>query len=99
MWHKIMLVLQDFFGNNSVLFSGITELDEIFVLDCYKGSQVLEAGCSVRKHGAKAAKRGISNEYIAINTGIQRDSGAVAATVKHAKPSGAELDRNFRGTL
>ena len=94
------MALQDLFENNPVLLSGIAELDETFVLDCYKGSQIPEtAGREARKHGAKAAKRGISNEYVAICTGIQRDGGAIAATVNRAKPSGKELDEIFRGHI
>ena len=51
------MALQDFLENNPVLLSGIAELDETFVLDCYKGSQVPKtAGREARKHGAKAAK-------------------------------------------
>ena len=100
MRHKILMALQDLFENNPVLLSGIAELDETFVLDCYKGSQIPEtAGREARKHGAKAAKRGISNEYVAICTGIQRDGGAIAATVNRAKPSGKELDEIFRGHI
>ena len=100
MRHKILMALQDFLENNPVLLSGIAELDETFVLDCYKGSQVPKtAGREARKHGAKAAKRGISNEYVAICTGIQRDGGAIAATVNRAKPSGKELDEIFRGHI
>ena len=52
-----------------------------------------------RKHGAKAAKRGISKEYVAICTGIQRDGGIVAETVNRAKPSAKELEEVFRGHI
>jgi len=52
-----------------------------------------------RKHGAKAAKRGISNEYAAVCTGIQRDGGAIAVAVNRAKSSGKELDEIFRGHI
>ena len=100
MRHKILMALQDLLESSPVLLSGIAELDETFVLDCYKGNPVPEtAGREPRRHGAKAAKRGISNEYIAICTGIQRDGGAIAATVNRAKPSGEELDEIFRGHI
>lgn len=86
------MVLQDLLENDPVLLSGITECDETFVLDCYKGIQVPEtASRKARKHGAKAAKRNISNEYITICTGILRDYGVIAATVKGAKPPCEEL--------
>ena len=100
MRHKVLMALQDLFQNNPVLPSSIAEFDETFVLDCYKGSFAPEsAGRKARKHGAKAAKRGISNEYIAICTGIPRDGGVTAETVNRAKPSGKELDTIFRGHI
>lgn len=100
MRHKVLMALQDLSKDNPVLLSGISEFDETYVLDCYKGGSVPEAaGREARKHGAKAAKRGISSEYIAICTGIQRDGSAVAATVNRAKPSRKELSEIFRGHI
>ena len=70
------------------------------MLDCYKGSKVPEeANRPARKHGAKAKKRGISNEYVAICTGIQRDGSAIAKTVNRAKPSSEELRQVFEGHI
>lgn len=40
MRYKILMALQDFLENNPVLLSDIAELEETFVLDCCKGSQV-----------------------------------------------------------
>lgn len=92
MRHKTLMALQDMLEKEPAILSGTAELDETFVLDCYKGKHVPEkAGRSARKHGATAAKRGISSEYVAICTGIQRGGGAVAKTVNRAKPSGKEL--------
>lgn len=100
MRHKVLLALQELLENNLVLLSGVTEFDETLVLDCYKSYPVPpEAGRNARKHGAKAAKRGISNEYIAICTGIQRDGRAIAATANRAKPSGKELQKIFCGHI
>ncbi len=96
MRHKVLMALQDMLEKEPVLLSGITELDETFVLDCYKGNAVpTEAKRNARKHGAKAARRGISSEYIAICTGIQRDGRTVAETVNRAKPSARELCKIF----
>lgn len=100
MRHKVLMALQDLLVKNPVLRSDIAELDETFVLDCYKGGPVPEStGREARKHGAKVSKRGISNEYISICTGIQRDGGVVAASVNRAKPSGKELEEIFRGHI
>ncbi|MDE7201296.1 MAG: hypothetical protein K2O91_05165 [Lachnospiraceae bacterium] len=40
MRHKVLSALQDLLENNPVLLSGVTEFDETFVLDCYKGGSV-----------------------------------------------------------
>ena len=96
MRHKVLMAFQYMLEKENVLLSGVAELDETFVLDCYKGKPLpKEVGRSARKHGAKATKRGISNEYVAICTGIQRDGRVVAETVNRAKPSGRELCRIF----
>ena len=66
MRHKVLIALQNLLGQEPVLFSSIAEFNETFVLDCYKGAPVLErAGRKARKHGAKAVKCGILNEYVA----------------------------------
>ena len=79
---------------------GEVELDETFVLDCYKGKP-LDGDISrkPRKHGAKAEKRGISSEYICICSGIQRNGDAYAAAVNRAKPDAEELRAVFTGHI
>ena len=100
MRHKVLLALQDMISLNPVVLSGIAELDETFVLDCYKGKSVPEeAGRNARKHGAKALKRGISSEYVAICTGVQRDGAVIAQTVNRAKPTCEELKQVFDGHM
>ena len=100
MRHKVLMALQDQLVNNPVLISGIAEFDETYVLDCYKGSRLPEnVTRDARKHGATAQKRGLSNEYVAICTGVQRDGGVIAATVNRAKPSSEELSTIFTGHL
>lgn len=50
----------------------VSEFDETFVLDCYKGRKLESiVNRAPRRHGAKAQKRDISNEYVCICTGIQ----------------------------
>lgn len=105
MRHKLFLALQQLPERKSLLLGEVTELDETFVLDSYKGKRLPDTVCrKARKHGATAAKRGISNEYICICTGIQRNGSAYAATVNRAKPSADELaelfgERIAQGTL
>lgn len=96
MRHKVLMAFQNMLEREPVILSCVTEFDETFVLDCYKGNQLpKEAGRNARKHGAKAVNRGISSEYVAICTSIQRDGKAVAETVNLAKPSGKELCEIF----
>ncbi len=100
MRHKVLMALEDMLRNQPVVLSGIAELDETFVLECFKGSPLPDSAArKARKHGARASKPGISSEYIAICTGIQRDGCVVAETVNRAKPSGAELVEIFRGHI
>ena len=100
MRHKFLLALQDMVTQSPVILKQVTELDETFVLECFKGKQLpVDMGRPARKHGAKAQKRGISNEYICINTGVSRNGGAVAETVNRAKPDSHELQAVYDGHL
>ena len=100
MRHKVLLAFQDYLNYNPTILSGITEFDETFVLECYKGKKFpQDAKRKPRLHGAKASSRGISNEQIAICVGIQRDGKAIAATVNRAKPSKEELSLMFADHL
>lgn len=100
MRHKFLLALQDFLKHNPATLSGISEFDETFVLESNKGTKFSEdAPRKPRRHGAKAQSRGISSEWIAICTGIQRDGDALASTVNRAKPSKEELKEIFSGSI
>lgn len=100
MRHKVLMSLQQLPEINEVCLGDVSEFDETFVLDCYKGKE-LDSSIprKPRKHGAKAEKRGISNEYVCICTGIQRKGDAIAATVNRAKPSARELVDIFEGHI
>ena len=100
MRHKFLLALQDMIAADPVLLNQVAELDETFVLDCFKGKELSsEINRPARKHGAKAQKRGISNEYICINTGVQRNGGVVAEATNRAKPDKSELTQVYEGHL
>lgn len=100
MRHKILIAIQDVLLYEPVTLGDVCELDETYVLDSYKGGTIPPAyGRNPRKHGAKAQKRGISNEYICICTGIQRKGEAVVKTANRAKPSGEELLSVFNGHI
>ncbi|WP_251210390.1 IS1595 family transposase [Acetatifactor aquisgranensis] len=100
MRHKVLMALQQLPEISDVCLGEVSEFDETFVLDCYKGKGMdgsIPRG--PRRHGAKAQKRGISNEYVCICTGIQRKGDAMAATVNRAKPSAKELLAIFEGHI
>ena len=96
MRHKVLMALEEWKDANPTILSEISEFDETFVLESSKGTKIPEESeRKPRKHGAKAQKPGISDEYIAICTGIQRNGGTIAESVNRAKPSSAELMQIF----
>ena len=100
MRHKILLVLNSLKTADPVKISGISELDETYVLECEKGRKFAEdAPRKPRKHGAKASKPGISDEQICIMAGVERGGEAYAATVNRAHPSKDEIKEVFRGHI
>ena len=100
MRHKILLTLQELPEVKDICLGEVSELDETYVLDSYKGKKLdPTVGREARRHGAKAQKRGISSEYLCICTGIQRKGNALAATANRAKPSAGELIAIFEGHI
>jgi len=70
--------------------------DETFVPESYKGSGLPEDFWRMpRLHGAKAQKRGISDEYICICTGVGRGGRSVAKSLNRVKSSSSELKAAF----
>ena len=53
----------------------------------------------IRKHGAKAVKHGISNEYVCICTGLQRKGNVIIESVNRARPTSDELTQIFNGHI
>jgi transposase-like protein len=101
MRHKILLAIEGLDKREPTRLSGVCELDETFVLESYKGGNKLPEAFwrKPRKHGAKAQKRGISNEYVALCTGVDRFGGNVAVAVNRATPSAGEIAQVFGGRI
>lgn len=101
MRHKILKALEDTEEEEPIELGEVSELDETFVLDSYKGSETEreEAGREARKHGAKASKPGLSQEYVCICSGVERGGDSFARTVNRAVPSKEELQTAFKGHL
>ncbi len=100
MRHKILAALETEQMCEPAEMSTIVELDETYVLESHKGTPTpQDYWRGPRKHGAKAQKRGVSNEYVCVCTGVGRDSGAVAVSVNRAKPDAEELKQVFKPHL
>ena len=100
MRQKILMSMEDVQTEYTVNLGGVSELDETFVLDSYKGRKLPEnVDRKPRKHGEKAQKSGLSSEYVCICTGIERNGDAIAMTVNRAKPSAQELQDVFSGHI
>jgi transposase-like protein len=100
MRHKVLLAVEDMERQEPTVLGGVCELDETYVLECNKGSTMPEGYWrGPRKHGAKAQKRGLSNEQIAICTGVDRNGNAYARSVNRATPSTEEVKEVFGGRI
>jgi len=100
MRHKVLAALESMENGSHTKLSAVSECDETFVLESLKGTKIPDNYWrKARKHGAKAQKRGVSNEYICICTGIGRESGTVALSVNRAKPDMSEIKQVFNGYL
>jgi transposase-like protein len=96
MRHKILLSIEQNLNFQDKPLTGVCELDETYVLESEKGSKMSEGHWrGPRKHGAKAKRRGISEEYISICSGIERDGRPVSQTVNRATPSSDEVMKVF----
>jgi len=101
MRHKILLGLEAEEARNPTVLDGVCEFDDTYVLESLKGGKKLPEDYyrKARRHGAVAQKPGISNEYISISTGIQRDGSAYCCTVARSTPSKDEISAAFDGHI
>jgi hypothetical protein len=100
MRHKILLALEAEEERSPTVLDGVCEMDDTYVLESFKGAKLAEYYWrKPRKHGAVAQKRGISNEYVCISTGVQRDGAAYARTVTRAVPGKDEITAVFNGRI
>ena len=101
MRHKILLGLEAEEARNPTVLEGVCEFDDTYVLESLKGGRKIPEDYyrQARKHGAVAQKPGISNEYICISTGIQRDGSAYCYTVTRSTPSKNEIAAAFDGHI
>jgi len=96
MRHKILFCLEQEENKNPTQLEGVCEADETYLLESYKGKK-LPSGFwrKPRKHGAVAAKPGVSHEYICVCAGIERDGRAISMAVNRATASKGDINQVF----
>ena len=100
MRHKILLALEAEETRNPTMLDGVCELDDTYVLESQKGTKIPEGYWrGPRKHGAVAQKRGVSNEYVCISAGVQRDGEAYSQTVTRSIPGKRDIAAAFDGHI
>jgi transposase-like protein len=96
MRHKILFAIEQEELAHPTQLSGVCEADETYVLESYKGKKLPDDFWrQPRKHGAVAAKRGLSREYVCVCTGVERDGDAVALAVNRASAGKEDIDHVF----
>jgi transposase-like protein len=96
MRHKILNCLEQAIQNSHSQLEGVNEADETYVLENSKGRKFPENyHRKPRKHGAKATKAGISDEYVCVCTSIDNDNTCIATAINRAMPSKSEIAQVF----
>ena len=97
MRHKILYCLEREQKRNPVKLQGVSEVDECYILNNYKGKKFTEEFWRrPRKHGAKAEKSGISDEYIGVCCGVERGGQSISAAVCKSQPGSEEILSVFK---
>lgn len=92
MRHKILYAIEQTLIAEPVGMTGVCEADETYVLESQKGTKIPDDyHRGARKHGAKASKRGISDEYICVCASVTGMGENLAVAVNRASPSGEEI--------
>lgn len=96
MRHKILFCIEQAIISEPVELEGVCEADETYVLESVKGRKISESYYrKPRKHGAKAIKPGLSNEYVCVQTSVTGEGKCIASAVNRAAPSKAEIAEVF----
>ena len=96
MRHKILFCLEQEENNNPTKLEGICEADETYILENYKGKKFSpDFWREPRKHGAVAKKPGLSNEYICVCAGVEREGCAISEAVNRSVASKNDINEVF----
>ena len=100
MRHKIMFCLEQEEINAPKKLKGMCEADETYILENYKGKKFSpDFWRKPRKHGAKAKKPGLSNEYICVCAGVERNGEAISMAVNRSVASKHDINQVFGGRV
>ena len=100
MRHKILYCLEQEGKRNPVILEGLCELDETYVIESYKGTKLpSDYWRESRKHGAVAKKPGLSDEYICVCAGVNRDGPAMSLAVNRATPGNDDIKKVFSSRI
>lgn len=100
MRHKILYCVEQVLINTPGVLEGVCEADETYVLESVKGRKISgDYHRKPRKHGAKASKPGLSNEYICVCTSVDADNNCMTAAINRAAPSKEEIEQVFGGRV
>lgn len=100
MRHKILSVAEKVNKLEKTELTGVCEIDDTYVLESVKGTKIPDDYYRApRKHGAKASKRGLSQEQISIMAGVSRDGAILTKTVNRATPSKEDVTAVFDGHI
>lgn len=92
MRHKILYCVEQSLIEEPTALIGVCETDETYVLESEKGRKFPENHHrKPRKHGAKASKPGISNEYVCVCTSVTGEDDKVAIAINRASPDSQEI--------
>jgi len=92
MRHKILHCVEQAIFDSPVDLNGVCETDETYVLESVKGRKIpADYHRKPRKHGAKASKRGISDEYVCVCASVSEEGKNMAVAINRATPSSQEI--------
>ncbi len=93
---KILVCVENEVLNDDSQLVGVNEADETYVLESMKGTKLPDDYYrNPRKHGSKATKRGISDEYICVCTSVGDGNKCIATAGNRSTPSKEELNQVF----
>lgn len=96
MRHKILYCIERTIIDTPIVLEGVCEVDETYVLESLKGRKIPnEYHRKARRHGSKASKPGLSDEYICVCASVDSDNQCMTEVVNRASPSDAEIERVF----